>query len=175
MALTGREVVYNWNGTTPITVEDLATYSNVALDIQNQSASVAVPTTPTIIVAPVVAVKQNILYDTTTGIVTFIYTRPYDFVLMFNLNSVANNNIYGYAEVNTGSGFVPLRYSARAKAFSAQNGGQQNFQSTNIFPAGAKVRFGVYAFGAATFVSQDLPGTTPGTLTVPGVRILITG
>jgi hypothetical protein len=175
--LVGTENLLAWNGKTPISVNDVAMYGQASLDIMNTSATIAVPITPSFTICPVVAAQQNIGYDPATGIITFLYTQPYVIVVMLNCNTSANRTVYGFAYINTqnGAGFVPIRYSGRQKQFNAGNDGQTNFQSANVFKAGWQLKLGNYASGAMNFVSSDLPGTTPGTLTVPAIRVLITG
>ena len=145
------------------------------LDLMNASASVATPTTITDLIIPTVNVQRGcIAYNNSTGVITFLESTDYHLVLMFNVNTSASRTLFSYAEIDTGSGFVPIRYSARRLDVTATTDGIKTFSSTNFFTAGTKLKFKHWATGAMTYQSTDVPLTTPGTVTVPAIRLLYT-
>lgn len=151
--------------------------SNSALDLMDQSASITIPTTPTILILPVVAVQRgNISYDNTTGIITFNQSQIWFHNFLVNTHAQNNRTVYAYAEINTGSGWVISRWSGRIEPITANTDGQVPFHSNNYFAAGTKLRFWWYTSGASvTATSTDLPSLPAGTVTTPAVRIMYTG
>lgn len=147
-----------------------------ALELQNQSATVAIPTTPTIFVVPTLITQRGVLsYNTTTGIFTVGGDGVYDSVFSFNVSVSGARTLYFYFEINTGSGFVVNRYSARRLSLLGATDGQVIFSSTNFFPANTQVRAYFWISAAGDLTTTDLPGTPPNTITVPAARIQITG
>ena len=147
---------------------------NLALDLQDRSASIALPTVPTIIKPPITAVSSGITYDPLTGIVTLPEERVYSTFTILNCETTSNRNIYTYAEVNIGSGWVISTYSGRVIQIQPQLDWQVLTVSRNFFPAGTQLRFPFYASNTGVnLVSINLPGTTPGTVIAPAFRLLI--
>jgi len=148
-----------------------------AIDVQNRVASTAIPTVAnTVLVLPTKVVETDgLLYDTTTGVITFTRAGTYQHILMLNVVSTSNRTIYAAAEVWDGTQWVKSRYSARQLAVTSNTDGQVVFQSNNKWEAGAQLRFTLWASGACTTQSVDLPGTTAGTQTVPAIRLLYSG
>lgn len=147
-----------------------------ALDVQNRVASVAVPTTPTLLVLPtIVTAVGGLNYNTTTGVSTTPFTGVYDTVIQFNVSVAGARTFYFYIEGDTGGGSTPVRYSGRQINVNAASDGQIAILSTNYFIANTAFKFFFWVTGgAANMVTMDLPGTTPGTVTVPAARIMIT-
>lgn len=172
--LTGEEILYSYNGTSPVTSSQVYGAFNAALDIMNTTATIAVPTSPTVSILPTINQIQNIGYNPATGEITFLYTQPYTIIVMLNCSTAVNRTLYGYGQLNTGSGYSFIQYSGRQKQFNSGNDGQVNFQSANVFQAGWKLQLGNFASGAMNFVTDNVPGTTPGTLVTPAMRALIT-
>jgi hypothetical protein len=148
-----------------------------AIDVQNRIASTAIPTTAnTVLVLPTKVVETDgLLYDTSTGVITFTRAGIYQHILMLNVVSTANRTIYAAAELWDGSQWVKSRYSARQMSVTSNTDGQVVFQSNNKWAAGSQIRFTLWASGACTTQSVDLPGTTAGTQTVPAIRLLYSG
>lgn len=145
-----------------------------ALDVQNRVASVAMPTTPAVLIPDTVVVSSGgMLYEPLTGIMTVPESRAYSFIISLNLSVPGARSIYGYAEVDTGGGFAPSQYSCRRIAINAAIDGQVVFVSRNIFPAGTRLRFMIWSSASATAQTTDAPSTPPGTVTVPAWRILV--
>lgn len=150
---------------------------HTALDIQLQAASTALPTVASTQLIPPTIVSQTggVSYDNGTGIFTSLINGNYVTNIMLNVNVAAARSFYFYTTINTGSGFVNNRYSARQVNLTSPTDGQIIFTSTNFFPVGVQFKFYFWCSGTGTMDSQDLPGTTPGTVTVAAQRILITG
>ncbi len=173
--LLGTEQLYAWQAKTPVSVADVVAFGQVSLDVANMNATVACPTTPTFTILPTINALQNISYDASTGIITFMYTRPYVIVITLNCSTAANRTLYGYGYINKqdGNGFVPIPTSGRQKQFASGSDGQVNFQSANIFQAGWQLKLGNFASGAMNFVTDALPGLAA--ISTPALRVLITG
>lgn len=148
-----------------------------SLDVAETGASVALPTTPTILKLPSIAISNGIGYDTTTGVVTFVNGGVYTLDLLLNINAAGTGkSIYFYVDIDTGTGYNIRRYSARTQEVVSTITQQTFFASTNYFSKGTKLR--IYLWGSAsgmTMKSVDIPGTTAGTVTVSAARLLWTG
>lgn len=152
--------------------------SHVALDVQNRAASVTVPTTPTQLIIPTIITQISIGYNNTTGVYTTPITGLYDTILQFNVSAAAARTFWFYLEGDPagGTNYVIQRYSAREVNVNAATDGQIIMASTNYFTANTTFRFYFWVTGgAANAVSMDAPGTTAGTVTVPAMRVMITG
>lgn len=150
---------------------------HAGLDVQQRAASTALPTTPTQLILPtVVSSVGGIMYNTGTGIYTSPAAGVYDTVIQFNVSAAAARTFYFYIENDLGGGYVINRYSARQINLNAATDGQITIASSNYFPAGVGFKFYFWVTGgAANIVTIDVPGTTPGTVTVPAARVMITG
>lgn len=147
-----------------------------ALEIQDQTASVALPTVPTVFVVPTIITQRGALtYNTSTGVFTVHADGVYDSVFAFNVSVAGARTLFFYFEIDTGSGFVISRYTGRRLSLLGATDGQVIFASTNYFPAGARIRANFWISAAGNLTTTDVPGTTPGTVTVPAARIQVTG
>jgi len=144
---------------------------NNYIDVLNTTSSIVLPTTPTVIVAPTINYSNGIQYNTTTGVFTFTNGGVYTFHSTVNATpSAANKSVYFYAEEDTGSGWVIKRYSARIQELTNAYEEQLTFDSTIYAVPGMKTRHFIWADATVTLNSVDIPGTTPGTVTVPAYR-----
>lgn len=150
---------------------------STAIEILDTSATVVLPTTPTLFVMPTVVSNNGITYNTTTGEFVFTYGGSYMFTCMLNAEATGDNRIlYFYAEIDTGSGYAIRQYSARSARLQNTTEEQTLFSSTNYWPKGSKLKLYVWASAATiTLKTTDIPGTTAGTVTVPAARILFAG
>ena len=159
-----------------INADQYAAISN-SLEVLNTAATTACPTTPTVLTPSTTVISNGITYNSSTG--ETVFTNGGSYVLSLTMNAttaVSNKFIYFYAEVDTGSGYAIRRYSARDAEITNSVTQQYLFTSSNYFPKGTKLK--LYLWGSASginFVSTDLPGTTPGTATVPAVRLMWSG
>lgn len=152
--------------------------THVALDVQNRAASVAIPTTPTQLILPTVITQIGIGYNNVSGVYTTPVTGLYDTILQFNVSAAAARTFWFYLEGDTagGTSYVIQRYSARQVNVNAATDGQIIMASTNFFTANTTFRFYFWVTGgAANVVSTDASGTVAGTVTVPAMRVMITG
>ena len=159
-----------------INANQYAAISN-SLEVLNTAATTACPTTPTVLTPSTTVISNGITYNSSTGEIVFTNGGSYALTLMLNATTTSSNkNIYFYAEVDTGSGYAIRRYSARSAEITNSITQQYLFASSNYFAKGTKIK--LYVWGSDTginFVSTDLPGTTPGTATVPAVRLMWSG
>lgn len=140
-----------------------------SLEIRNTSASVALPASPAVFVAPTIVSAVNMAYDNTTGILTFLQSETYDFDLMFNVSSLLGGTLNYSAQVDTGGGFTDIAFSGRMGAVAILSNQQILFSSSNYFREGTRVRFNLWATGTMTLVTSTLPNST---VQVPAARIL---
>lgn len=146
------------------------------LDASDTSASTAIPTTPTVATVPTITVQQNILFDTGTGITTFLQSGTYQTVILLNVFDAVTTSIFYGAEIDLGGGFVSSLNSGRQQNINVNINGQVVFTSVNFFPAGARTRSYIWASnGTGTFQTTALTALPGGALEVPAKRVLITG
>ena len=149
-----------------------------SLSLYAGTSSIVLPTTPTIF-NPAVTVDRTdgITINTSTGEVTFVNGGTYNMQLTFNASTGSGvRRIYLYGEADTGGGYQILRYSARSHELIPSTEDQVLFTSTNFFPKGTKLRLYVWSSsGTITLNSTNVPGTTPGTVTIPAYRMLWSG
>lgn len=142
-----------------------------SIEILDTSTSVVLPTTPTVFKPLTVAYNDGFTYNSSTGELTLLNTGSYSISISFNaLPSASNKNIYFYAEVNTGSGWSPIRYSAKELELINQQETQVNVNLAEYFPKNTKLRFNIWGDATITLKTTDLPGTTAGTVTLPAYR-----
>lgn len=159
-----------------MTLRSIKASSESALELQDQGASVALPTVPTVYTVPTIVTQRGSLtYNTSTGVFSVGADGVYDSVFAFNVSVAGARTLYFYFEVDTGSGFVISRYTGRRLSLLGATDGQVIFSSTNYFPAGARIRANFWISAAGNLTTVDLPGTVPGTATVPAARIQVTG
>jgi hypothetical protein len=141
--------------------------------IVDTTASITLPTTPTVYVCPILGSIEGMDYDTVTGIFTFNTTDSYHMTMNLNaVGSSSSRDIYFYAEINTGAGWVPERYSARRRTLTSSTTVEQVTISADLYlPAGALMRFYIWGEATTYLKSADLPDTTAGTVTLAACRI----
>lgn len=144
-------------------------------ELRHQAATYALTTTPTVL-NPDTLVSQTglVKWDTATGEITTLADAVYTVAVMCNASSDNQRTLYFSADVDTGAGFVMQRWSARQSRVTANAAHQNIFVSANRFPKGTRIRLYLWASSALNLVTEDLPGFA-GQLTVPAVRLLITG
>ena len=158
-----------------LTQDQHAAVSN-RLEVIDTAATTNLPTTPTVFKPTTTVESSGITYDSSTGEIVFTNGGTYMFMLFLNAQATAANKyIYFYGELNTGSGYAIRQYSARSNLLKTTADEQVLFSSTNYFPKGTKLK--IYLWGDATvhIDTHDVPGTTPGTVTIPAARMLIAG
>lgn len=147
-----------------------------SLDAVDTTASIAIPTSPTIITAPTVTLSQNISFDTGTGIITFLQSGTYQTVILLNVFDAVTTSIFFGTEIDVGGGFASNLNSGRQQNINVNINGQVQFTSVNFFPAGVRARSYVWASnGTGTFQTTSLSALPGGALQVPAKRLLITG
>jgi len=144
-----------------------------SLHLINTTSGVALPTVPTVFKFPTVDISQGFSYNASTGIVTTLQSGTHTLVLMLNATpSAANKKVYYYAEENkAGAGWVIVRYSARVQEIANGAQTQLTIPVSYYWATDTQVRFYIWSDATVTLNSTDLPGTTPGTVTLPAARL----
>ena len=163
-------------GTVYVQIDRLPWFPNG--EIRLTAASTALPTTPTVFTAPSVITQQGISYDNATGVLTI--NTSGSFTLSHTLNcspSAANKNVYFYVEESTdgGSTWVIGQYTARELKLPNATETQLIIVGSRFYAVGTKIRYYLWGDATVTLKTTDLPGTTPGTVTLPAYRLTLAG
>ena len=163
-------------GTVFINIQRLPWYPNGQILLT--AASYTLPTTPAVFTQPTAITQQGISYDAGTGVLTFNVSGSYTLSHTLNCEpSAANKNVYFYVEESTdgGSTWVIAQYSARELKLPNATQTQLIIVGARYYEIGTKIRY--YLWGDATVYlkTADLPGTTPGTVTLPAYRLTLAG
>lgn len=147
-------------------------------EIRLTAASTVLPTTPTVFTAPSVITQQGMSYDNATGVLTINVSGSYTLSHTFNCEpSAANKKVYFYVEESTdgGSTWNIARYSARQLELINGTETQLIIVGSRYYSMGTKVRYYLWGDSTVTLKTTDLPGTTPGTVTLPAYRLTLAG
>lgn len=145
-----------------------------SLQLLSPAASITLPTVPTVFKPSNIIYNDGFLYDDTTGEITFLESSNYTFTVQFNAYpSASNKNIYFYADEFDGTNWVIGRYTARQIRLVNQVEDQVQVTAARYFKVGNKLRFNIWGDATVHLNSTDLPGTTPGTVTLPAFRLNI--
>jgi len=145
------------------------------IEAYDLSSSIALTSTPTLLIPASTGTSNGITYDNTTGQFTFQYEGSYSLALSVNaIASAPNQILYIYAENNTGSGWVLNANSG--KYFQLSNGvpTQIVYSQAVHRSAGQQVRYWIYSNdGKTSLTTTSLPSTS--TAYVPAIRIQYSG
>lgn len=143
---------------------------NCYIEAYDTSSSIALTSTPTLLIPASTGSSSGITYNNSTGVFTFSQEGDYSLSLQVNaIASAANQYVYIYAENNTGSGWVTNTNSG--KYFILQNSVEtQIVYSQSVHRvAGQQVRYYIYSNdGKVILNTQALPSSTA---IVPAIRI----
>ena len=146
------------------------------LEVRDTSASLTLPTTPTVFKPTTAVTQQGLTYDSSTGVISINTTGSYAITILFNAEpSASNKKIYFYVEENTGSGWVIGRYTARELQLQNATQTQLTISAARWWSFNTQIRFYVWGDATVYLKTADLPGTTPGTVTLPAYRCLMAG
>lgn len=138
------------------------------------ASSITLPTTPAVFKPSVIVVNDGFSYSSSTGEITFNESGNFTFTLQFNaLPSASNKNIYFYAEEYYNGVWTIGRYTARQIRLVNAVEDQVQITAARYIPVGYKFRFYIWGDSTVFLKSTDLPGTTPGTVTLPAFRLNI--
>ena len=163
-------------GTVYVQIDRLPWFPNG--EIRLTAASTALPTTPTVFTAPSVITQQGMSYDNATGVLTINTSGSYTLSHTFNCDpSAANKKVYFYVEESAdgGSTWVIARYSARQLELINGTETQLIIVGSRFYATGTKIRYYLWGDATVTLKTTDLPGTTPGTVTLPAYRLTLAG
>jgi hypothetical protein len=141
------------------------------IEVAETSASLGLTTTPVILQPATTVNGQGITYDSSTGEFTFLYAGNYTLSLALNAtSSAANQHLYVFAEVNTGSGWTVNANSGKTYELVNATTEQVSFSNAIHRVAGQKVRYKVYSdSNKVTLSTFTLPGGVGAR--VPAIRI----
>lgn len=145
-----------------------------SLQLLHPAASTTLPTTPTVFKPSDTVYNDGFSYDSSTGEITFTESGDYTFTIQFNAYpSASNKNIYFYAEEYYNGVWTIGRYTARQIRLVNQVEDQVQITAARYVKVGTKFRFYIWGDATVSLHSTDLPGTTPGTVTLPAFRLNI--
>jgi hypothetical protein len=145
---------------------------NCYIEAYDLSASIAVNTTPTLLIpANTLSGATGISYNNTTGVFTFSQEGDYSLSLLVNALSTSGNRIlYIYAEKNTGSGWVVNANSGKVFNLTSTQTTQIVYANSVHRVAGEQTRYWIYCNNTnVTLQTQTLPSVTG--VYVPAIRI----
>jgi len=143
-----------------------------SIELLNTNAAVVLPTTPTVFKATTIANNDGFTYNLATGVMTTLVSSSYSLAIKFNAEpSASNKNIYFYAEVDEGAGWVIDRYSATQLRLVNATETEVVIGVSHYYPTGTKVRYYIWGDSTITLRTTNLPGTTAGTVTVPAFKL----
>lgn len=141
------------------------------------AANIALPTVPTVFKPSTVNYNDGFIYDPLTGVLEFTQSSSYAISIQFNaIPSASNKNLYFYAEEQPLNGAWTIgRYTARKLELVNAQETQLTISAAKYYPIGTKLRFYIYGDSTVSLRTTDLPGTTPGTVTLPAFRLMFAG
>lgn len=143
-----------------------------SLQLLSANTTITLPTTPAVFKPSTVIYNDGFIYDSSTGEITFLESSNYAFTIQFNAYpSASNKNIYFYVDEFDGTNWVIGRYTARQIRLVNQVEDQVQVTAARYFKVGNKLRFNIWGDATIQLRSTDLPGTTPGTVTLPAFRL----
>jgi len=170
----------NIQGGTPgqyyhLTASDYAAISaNAYIEAYDTTSTITLSTTPQLLKPTNTLNANNISYDPTTGEFTFPYAGTYQLSVAVNaLASSAGQQLYIWAENNTGSGWVVNTNSGKQYALINNDPTQCSVSVPTKRAAGQKVRYWISSTGTSvSILTGAIPGTTA---VVPTIRIQYAG
>lgn len=141
------------------------------------SASITLPTTPTVFKPSTTNYNDGFIYDSATGILELTQSSSYAVSIQFNaIPSASNKNLYFYVEEQPLNGSWTIgKYTARKLELVNAQETQLTITAARYYPVGTKIRFYIWSDSTVNLVSTDLPGTAPGTVTLPAFRLMFAG
>jgi hypothetical protein len=159
-------------GTVFIHIDSRPWYAS--LELLQTTSGITLPTTPTVFTFATIHYNDGFSYNTSTGEITVNTTGTYSFTLTINASpSASNKKVYFYYSLDTGSGYVIDRYSARYQEVINNTPNQIVITTSAYYAIGTKIKFYLWGDATITLNSVDLPGTTAGTVTSPAARLTL--
>lgn len=147
-----------------------------SIELLEDRTDIVLPTVPTVFKPHVQSYNDGFTYDISTGELTVNNSASYGVSIQINaIPSSSNKYVYFYVEEDTGSGWQIKRYSARKMELINAQESELLVNADRYYAIGTKLRFVLWGDSTITLRSTDLPGTTPGTVTLPAYRFLMAG
>lgn len=161
----------------PVTKKFTFVDTRVSIEAFDRNTSIALTATPTLLRPDSFINAKNMTYDSSTGVFTFL--SQCEVSLAISLNSIASasgQQVYQYAERNTGSGWVIISNSG--KSFQLTNTQYTQIVNAQTISrlAGEQIRYFIYSNAdKVSLITETLPNVTSGTVYVPAIRIQYAG
>lgn len=143
------------------------------IELLHIAASTNLPLTPAIFKPQTLVRADGINYSTITGEIEVTRNGVYGISLQINAEpSASNKNIYFYVEdwnIETLQWEIK-QYSARLLRLPNAQETQLTIVANRYYPAGHKHRLYLWGDDTVALKTTDIPGTTPGTVTLPAFR-----
>jgi hypothetical protein len=147
-----------------------------SVEAYDRTPSIALTSTPTLLIPNSYTNSNGITYNTSTGVFTFGYAGEFSLSLSVNaIATAANQYVYIYAQNNLGSGWVNNTNSG--KYYPLTNGvtTQIVYSQSVSRVAGQQVRYYIYSNDSkVSLTTQTLPTVSP-SVYVPAIRIQYSG
>lgn len=160
------------NGKLHVKIDRRQWHAN--LNLLETTGTIVLPTVPTPIKPSVVNRIEGFEYNPATGEITFLESDSYTLTIQLNATpSASNKNIYFYSEEYYEGVWTINRNTARMVRMVNQVEDQVNIIAARYVKTGTKFRFNVWSDPTVSLKSTDLPGTVPGTVTIPAIRLTL--
>jgi hypothetical protein len=158
--------------------KDISTTTRVSIEAFDRTTSIALSTTPQLLIPNSFTNAKNMTYNTSTGVFTFLTQCEVTLALTINaLSTAANQRVFQYAERNSGTGWVPIANSG--KIFQLVNGQLTQIVNAQTISrqAGEQIRYYIHATDTdkVSLITETIPGVTGNTVYVPAIRIQYAG
>ena len=157
---------------TSLTRNGYTVKPNCYIEAYDLSTSIALTSTPTLLIPASTGSSSGITYNNTTGVFTFSQEGDYSLSLSVNaVASAAGQYVYIYAENNTGSGWTLNTNSGKVYYLVNSQQTQIVYSQDVHRVAGQQVRYWIYSNdGKVILTTTTLPGISA-TVYVPAIRI----
>ena len=144
-----------------------------SLELVDNTASMLVPLTPTILKPSTTSYNDGFEYNSSTGEITIGESKTYTINMQFNFrNGNSNKIVYFYIEELIDSVWTPVKYSARMMQLSNVDNLQYLLSYSKYYKKNMKIRLYYWSNNSTVYIeTSDLPGTPVGTLVLPAFKL----
>lgn len=152
--------------------------TRASIEAFDRSTSIALLATPQLLRPNSFTNSKNILYDSSTGVFTFLTQCELTLALTVNaLAGTAGLRVFQYAERNTGTGWAVIANSGKSFQLTNTQVTQIVNSQTISRQENEQIRYFIYASEAnkVSLITETLPNVSGGTVYVPAIRIQYAG